>query len=82
MWVPQARRSLAATIAALAVGSAAAAADFEAGVRAYEMGDYERAMQEWLPLAEAGDPGAQSNVAVLYVRGLGVDPDFGRAFHW
>lgn len=60
----------------------AAAADFEAGVRAYERGDYERAMQEWRPLAEAGHPGAQSNLAVLYVRGRGVDQDFERAFHW
>ncbi len=81
MGVRLARRSLAAaTIASTAV--AASAADFEAGLAAYRQGDYERALAEWLPLAEQGEPSAQANVAVLYWRGLGVEQDHVLAARW
>lgn len=75
------RRSVAAAIAALTVGGTAGA-DFHAGVEAYHRGDYERAMELWLPLAEEGRPEAQANVGTLYWRGLGTDQDFERALHW
>ena len=40
---------------ALALAPAAARADMAAGWRAYTAGDYEAAVTEWRPLAEAGD---------------------------
>ena len=37
-------------------------ADFQAGQAAYKRGDYETALREWRPLADQGDPVAQSNL--------------------
>ncbi len=41
-------------------------ADFQAGMDAYNLGDYTTAMQEWRPLAEQGDADAQYNLGLLY----------------
>ena len=57
----QRRRAGVATIAAaalslaLALAPSAARADMQAGWEAYISGDYETAISEWQPLAEAGD---------------------------
>ncbi len=40
-------------------------ADFDAGLEAYEAEDYDTAYNEWLPLAEAGNPRAQFAVGDL-----------------
>ena len=40
---------------ALMLAPAAARADIKAGWKAYTAGNYERAIREWQPLAEAGD---------------------------
>ncbi len=45
-----------------------ARADFEAGWRAYEQGDFGTALAAWRPLAEAGDVRAQFNVGPLTTR--------------
>jgi uncharacterized protein len=48
---------------ALMVGSATlAVADYDAGMRAAQAGDYATAFREWKPLAEQGDAAAQSNL--------------------
>ncbi|MCH7957585.1 MAG: hypothetical protein IIB63_08540, partial [Proteobacteria bacterium] len=39
-----------------------ARADFEAGWRAYQRGDFPGALEAWRPLADAGDARAQFNV--------------------
>ncbi len=59
---------------ALAVGLAvpAAWADFDAGVAAYDSGDYETAFREFKPLAEQGDAHAQFNLGYMYHKGEGV----------
>src|SRR5262249_36189478 len=44
--------------------------------------DFKKAMEEWLPLAEAGDATAQNAVGALYNHGLGVDRDDAAAVHW
>ncbi len=62
--------------------TAAVAADLDAGVKAYERGDYASAYREWQPLAEAGDPLAQYNLALLYQFGLGMAPDRVEAARW
>ncbi len=59
-----------------------ARADFVAGVRAYDAGDYATAYREWLPLAEDGDVAAMRNIGTLYRLGRGVKQDFAQAAHW
>lgn len=61
---------------------APARADFNAGMAAYERGDFTTAMAEWLPLAEAGDAEAQYRVGRLYGRGEGVNEDKAEALVW
>ncbi len=46
--------------------------DFDAGLQAYERGDYKTALKEWRPAAEKGDPYAQHMLGFLYAHGRGV----------
>jgi uncharacterized protein len=57
-------------------------ADFQAGVDAYQKGDYVGAVKEWRPLAEAGDPIAQFNLGLLYLDGHGVPQSVAEAANW
>ena len=50
-------------------------ADYQAGVDAYERGDYHIALQEWQPLAEDGSSKAQFHLGRMYARGNGVPQD-------
>jgi len=59
-----------------------ALADFEAGLRAYQAGDHRSAYQQWMQLAEAGDPAAMRNVGHLYRWGHGVAQDPATAAEW
>ena len=59
-----------------------ALADFQAGVDAYERGDYSTALKEWLPLAEAGNGEAQSFLGEMYRKGEGVTQDYQKAANW
>ncbi|MCG8491076.1 MAG: hypothetical protein MI743_05645 [Sneathiellales bacterium] len=61
---------------------ALAYAGFEEAVEAYEAGDYKKAHDEWLPLAEDKDPAAMRNLGHLYRRGLGVEQDYAKALVW
>lgn len=58
------------------------AADFQAGLDAYNKGDYATALKEWQPLAEQGDANAQYNLGLLYARGQGVTQDYKQALDW
>lgn len=60
----------------------AAAGDFQLGLSAYERGDYAEAMNQWLPLAERGDPEAQYRIGRLYYYGRGVGQDYAQAGEW
>jgi TPR repeat protein len=51
-------------------------------VDAYAKHDFKTALNEWLPLAEAGDAEAQNAVGALYNHGLGVQRDDAAAVHW
>ncbi len=62
--------------------AAPAWADFQAGVDAYELGDYATALHEWRPLADRGVAEAQYNLGVLYGNGYGVPQDFVQAYKW
>ena len=52
------------------------------GYAAYKSGYYKRAIDLWLPLAEAGDPRAQEFIGILYEEGHGVPKDIGKALAW
>jgi len=58
------------------------AEDLQKGLQAYEMGDYETALAQCLPLAEAGDAGAQFCVGRMYGNGFGVAMDDAEALKW
>jgi TPR repeat protein len=60
----------------------AIAADFQAGLDAYNKGDYAAALKEWRPLAEQGDANSQYNLGLLYARGQGVPQDYKQALAW
>ncbi|MCP1470494.1 TPR repeat protein [Sphingobium sp. OAS761] len=62
--------------------SAPASADVKAGVDAWQQGDYARAISQWRPLADAGDPDAQFNMGQAYKLGRGVQPDLNVALDW
>lgn len=72
----------AAAVLALAMAPGGAVAGFEDGAAAYQAGDYARAVAEWRPLAEAGDPAAQYNLGILYRQGEGVTADPVQAIEW
>jgi tetratricopeptide (TPR) repeat protein len=66
------------------------AADYQAGLNAFSVGDYETAMQEWQAVVE-GPPDAvvptiyaetHFAIATLYWRGLGVEQDYAAARDW
>ena len=49
---------------------------------AYDRANYQTALKVWLGQAEAGDADAQNYVGEIYLKGLGTDPDYGRAAQW
>jgi|SRR5271170_2546804 len=59
-----------------------ALADFQAGLDAFQKGDYVTAAKEWRPLAEEGDPISQFNLALLYIDGHGVPQSDAEAVNW
>ena len=62
--------------------AAPAWADFKAGEKAYQSGDYATAMREWQPLAEQGHADAQYHLGQLYANGQGVKKDDSQARPW
>ena len=46
---------------------------------AYDRANYATALKVWLPLAEGGDPQAQTYVGEIYEKGLGTSPDYAQA---
>ena len=62
--------------------SVATAQNFNKGFDAYNAGDYQTAVQEWRPLAEQGNSDAQSNLGLMYYKGIGVPQDYAEALKW
>ena len=52
------------------------------GLDAYNIGEYDKSMENCLPLAEQGIPAAQFCVARLYANGFGVDMNDEMALKW
>ena len=66
----------------MTLSSPVVAQDFQKGLAAYNAGDYATALQEWTPLAEAGDAFAEYNVGIMYYHGQGVSQDYAEAIKW
>ena len=71
-----------AIVFAIAMTVAPLWADFAAGLRAYNQGDYAGALKEWQPLAEKGNYSAQFNIGLMYQEGQGVPRDYAQAAQW
>ena len=68
--------------ALLLASAASLGADLQKGMAAYNSADYAAAMAECLPLAEAGNAGAQFCVGMMYANGFGVDMNDEQALKW
>ena len=62
--------------------SPAAQADFDAGMTAYQNGDYETAFEEFERLAEKDIVLAQTNLGYMYSLGEGVEQDLEKSAYW
>ena len=75
-------RAAVVLVLALALPAHVLAADLQAGLDAYERGDYAAALKEWRPLAEQGDVVAQYYLGTMYADGEGVPQDPAEATKW
>jgi len=57
-------------------------ADIEKARDLMESGQFEAAMQAFLPAAKSGNADAEELIGVMYAMGLGVERDDVRAFEW
>ena len=69
-------------VLALSFSAPAVAGPFEDGIAAYNKNDYSNALRHWRPLADQGNPAAQSNLALMYAKGQGVPRDYVQAYMW
>ncbi len=76
------KRFVALCLMAVAFATAPAFSDFQAGIDAYERGDYKTALREFQPLAEHGNEIAQFNIGLIYQNGKGVPQDYKTAVKW
>ncbi|HWC64135.1 MAG TPA: tetratricopeptide repeat protein [Rhizomicrobium sp.] len=56
--------------------------EFRNGLSAYNSGNYLKAIQIWLPLAQHEDAPSQAGLGFIYHRGLGVAVDHEKAAYW
>ena len=57
-------------------------ADYQAGLDAYNRGDYDTALKELRPLAEQGHAEAQYNLGYMYYKGQGLPQNYIQAYMW
>ncbi len=57
-------------------------ADFESAVETYRQNNYLGALKAFTPLAEAGDPRAQTVLALMYKYGEGTQPNLRTSYFW
>ena len=75
--------TLALAVAALTFGSLAARADnLQDGAKAFQGGQYSRALTLWRPLATQGNPVAQNNLGIMYLDGKGVPQNMSEAVRY
>ncbi|MDH5586745.1 MAG: sel1 repeat family protein [Nitrospirota bacterium] len=66
----------------MVVGATPVWSNFLDGEDAYLREDYARALEEWQPLAKAGDAEAQNMLGYMYRYGQGIPQDFEQARQW
>jgi len=66
----------------MTLSSPVAAQDFQKGYAAFKAGDFATALQEWKPLAEAGDAGVQYLLGRMYDDGEDIPQDYAEAVKW
>jgi len=81
-WATMMLAAVVVLVAAPACTDFKAGEDIQAGVDAYEKGDYATALKEWRPLAERGHAGSQVLLGGMYARGEGVPKDHTEALRW
>jgi len=74
--------SLLACLIAAPLRAEPADSEFRNGLSAYNSGNYLKALEIWLPLAQHEDAPSQAGVGFIYHRGLGVKIDDQKAFFW
>ena len=74
--------ALSALLLALLAAGPAAAGPLQAGIAAYKAGDYPRAARLLLPLAQHGNPQAQTYVAIMFQNGRGLPQNYVAAADW
>lgn len=52
------------------------------GYAAFKMGDYQKALEIWRPLAERGSTAAQLSLGAMYEQGQGIPRDYAQAAQW
>ena len=72
MPIIQPRKLLLGAAALLACTAPVSAQDVQSGIAAWQAGDYNAAVQQWRPLADAGNADAQFNLAQAYRLGRGA----------
>ena len=72
----------AAFLLCTAVSAPVMAQDFDKGLAAYNVGDFDTALEELRPLGEQGHAGAQFNLGLMYSYGVGVPQDYAEAVTW
>ena len=78
-----ARRWIWLTVLALTLaGAAPADADYEAGRRAWQSGQYPEALDFWQEAARSGDSRAMLALGQFYLKGLGAPQDYVLAHMW
>ncbi len=78
----RALRGVFVLVLTLALPAPVLAADLEAGLEAYDRGDYATALKEWRPLAEQGHATAQFALGAMYSSGQHVPQDYAEAVKW
>lgn len=82
MPIIQPRKALLCAAAFAAFATPVAAQDVQAGIAAWQSGDYNAAVQQWRPLADSGNADAQFNLAQAYRLGRGVAQNLNLAEQW
>lgn len=81
-WIQDLMRATGIHLALVMLCMPPARADFETGIYAYGMGNYEDAAREFSVLAHRGDTHAEYYLGLLYEEGQGLEQDFQLARQW
>ena len=76
------RKFLTSAAIVFTLSATAYAQDFQRGLTAFNAGDFVTALQEWRPLAEQGNAGAQYGLGYMYYIGQGIPEDHKEAMKW